>query len=116
MLTCYIDEKECIITSPLRVSPFHDTGASTPPIYAFRGVCEHIFAKSCNVGQQFSIVGDFISEDLNTGRIGLEANGNNYIITEDLTILTDNVALPPTFDDNNEITMYAGGVQITTTR
>ncbi len=97
------------------VSPFHNIDAFNPPRYAFRGVCEHIFVKSCD-GQQFSIVGDFLSEDLDTGRVGLQLAGNMYIISEDLTVSSDDTMFPPTIDGDNEIITYAGGVRITTTR
>ena len=114
-MCCFTDEKQCIITSPLRVTAFHTPGASSPPVYSFRGVCEHVFTKSCD-GEQFSIVGDFISQDLSTGRVGLQVGSSSYIINEDLTVQTEDNQISITTSGNDEIEVYAGGVQVTTTR
>ena len=102
VMQIFTEERECMITSPLRVSPFHNTGAVNPPTYAFRGVCEHIFAKTCD-GERFTIVGDFLSEDLSTGRIGLQIGDNEYIINEDLTVESDDTLMGR---------RYAGGVEV----
>ena len=96
------------------VSPFHDTGAISPPTYAFRGVCEHILAKSC-IGDQFTVVGDFLSEDLSTGRIGLQTADNEYIINEDLTVETDDTSVFVSAVGDETTVTYAGGVQVKTT-
>lgn len=101
------------------MSPFHNKGAVNPPTYAFRGVCEHVLVKSCD-GDQFTIAGDFLSENLATGRVGLRSGDNSYIINEDLSVRvqTDTVVsmFISTVDSNTEIQIYAGGVRIMTTR
>lgn len=104
---------------PLRVLPFHNKGTPSPPAYAFRGVCEHVLVKTCD-GDQFTIAGDFLSENLATGRVGIRSGDNSYIINEDLSVRVEMDVVVSTFisteDSNTEIQSYAGGAVIMTTR
>ena len=105
------------MTSPLKVSPYHLPGATNPVMYAFHGICEHMLARPCE-GNSFVIVGDFLMEDLSTGRVGLQYQPDVIvIIDEDLQVITENVVfIPPIrIDGDDEITEYTNGLTVTRT-
>ena len=106
------------MTSPLKVSPYHLSGTLKPLMYAFRGICEHIFTTPCKDNNSFVIVGDFLMEDLSTGRVGLQYQPDVIvIIDEDLQVITENVVcIPPIrIDGDDEITEYTNGLTVTRT-
>ena len=104
------------MTSPLKVSPYHLPGATNPLMYAFRGICEHMLARPCE-GNSFVIVGDFLMEDLSTGRVGLQFQPDVIvIIDEDLQVMTENAFLIlDNVDVDDEITEYTNGLTVTRT-
>ena len=84
-------------------------------MYAFRGICEHILTTPCEGNNSFVIVGDFLMEDLSTGRVGLQYQPDVIvIIDEDLQVITENVVfIPPiTIDGDDEITEYTNGLTV----
>ncbi len=89
------------------VSPF-----STNLQYHFRGFCEHILLSFCNKSiSDLEIVGDYISSDLNIGRIGAKVGDRVFVYTESGDVEVRNAAV---IGVNGNTTEYEGGVTVTT--
>lgn len=94
-------------------------------MYNFHGTCEHIFAKPCN-DTSYVIVGDFLSQNLSMGRVGIRVSNGFALIDEGLgvrnsTPFPQGVAIAMERDVNGSITKVtltytSQGVRIERTR
>lgn len=67
------------------ISPFRSTSSSGEgSSYNFRGTCEHVLVKPCNDMPRIAVVGDFLSEDLSMGRVGIRNGTKAVVLTEQL--------------------------------
>lgn len=75
---------QCVLQEPLKVTPFHPSNNPNAS-YNFHGICEHILAKPCD-DTSYIIVGDFLTQNLTMGRVGIQTLDGYYIIGEDLNV------------------------------
>lgn len=68
------------------VSPFRPEGSAVTSSYSFSGTCEHVLVRACNNNPSFAVVGDFLSEDLSMGRVGVSRGERAVFITEQLMV------------------------------
>ena len=73
----------CSLSDPIMITPFHSPG-SPGPSYDFQGTCEHILVMPCNNQPEVAVVGDFSSEDISMGRVGLRNGSKAVVLTEKL--------------------------------
>lgn len=67
------------------VTPFFSPG-SVGPSYDFQGTCEHVLVTPCNGMPSIAVVGDFLSDDLSMGRVGLRNGSKAVVLTEQLGV------------------------------
>ena len=105
-----IGERQCAIEDALCVMPYHTVGQTWIPSYNFRGVCEHIFTKDC-LGDKFSLVGDFLTRDLSTGRLGLKVSLGTLVLKEDGSFSHDGLVI---LSQTSHSIQFTGGISLQT--
>ena len=116
---CVVGVRLCSIEDPLTVFPYHTYSQSWVQSYNFRGVCEHIFTQDC-LKQKVTVVGDFLTRDLSTGRFGVKVSQGTFITKEDgtyshsgLTIVKQSTSSSLDFDGTMETStsiLFTGGI------
>lgn len=99
----------CEVSDSILIAPFQ----SGEQNFNFHGSCEHILVTACESQDlpEFVITVDFLSSNLDMGRVGVRIGEKTIVILEDLSLQSTNLGDPISFVDN--IVSYPDGIEIT---
>ena len=99
----------CEVSDSILISPFQ----SGEQNFNFHGTCEHILVTACESPDlpEFVITVDFLSSNLDMGRVGIRIGDKTIVISEDLSLQSTNLGDPISFSDN--VVSYPDGIVIT---
>ena len=99
----------CDVSDTLLIAPFQDRGQN----FNFRGICEHVLVTACE-GQEppeFVVTVDFLSSNLDMGRVGVRIGEKRIVILEDLSLQLTNLGDPISIA--LDVARYPDGIVIT---
>ena len=99
----------CEVSDSILISPFQ----SGEQNFNIHGTCEHILVTACESPDlpEFVITVDFLSSNLDMGRVGIRIGDKTIVISEDLSLQSTNLGDPISFSDN--VVSYPDGIVIT---
>ena len=104
-----IPPSTCEVSDTLLIAPFQSQGLN----FNFRGICEHVLVTACG-GQdppEFVVTVDFLSSNLDMGRVGIRIGEKRIVILEDLSLQLTNLGDP--ISVALDVIRYPDGVVIT---
>ncbi len=99
----------CKVEDSILITPFQDPG-STQQSYTYHGTCEHILLENCLLNpSDFRITVDFVSSNLDIGRVGVKLRNMEVVILEDFSTRLTNAGDP--IPDNSTL-RFSDGIVI----
>ena len=93
------------------VSPFQARRLEQDQDFSFHGTCEHILVTNCNFDPvHFTVTVDFLSSNLDMGRVGIQLKERRIIIKENLSLELINLGDP--VSSNETATEYLDGIVV----
>ena len=104
-----IPPSTCEVSDTLLIAPFQSQGQN----FNFRGICEHVLVTACGGQDQpeFVVTVDFLSSNLDMGRVGIRIGEKRIVILEDLSLQLTNLGDP--ISVALDVTRYPDGIVIT---
>lgn len=107
----------CKVEDSTLISPFQSSVSGTRN-YSFHAACEHILVSTCDTDPfDFTVNVDFITSDLDIGRVGVRLSNTTIVINENLNVTAINLGDPELMDgtstSNISITQNPSQVEIT---
>ena len=94
----------CTVEDSILITPFQDP-SSIQQSYTYHGTCEHILLENCLFNpSDFRITIDFVSSNLDIGRVGVKLGSTEIVILEDFSTRLTNLG-DPVFESSDNSTL-----------
>ena len=102
----------CKVEDSILITPFQDPNFMLQS-YIFHGTCEHILLENCLLNPlDFRITIDFLSRNLDIGRVGVKLGNMEIVILEDFSTMLTNIGNQISENSDNSTLKFSDGIVI----
>ena len=102
----------CKVEDSILITPFQDPSFMLQS-YIFHGTCEHILLENCLLNpSDFRITIDFLSSNLDIGRVGVKLGNMEIVILEDFSTMLTNIGNQISENSDNSTLKFSDGIVI----
>ena len=103
----------CKVEDSILITPFQEPSFMLQS-YTFHGTCEHVLLENCLLNpSDFRITIDFLSSNLDIGRVGVKLGNMEIVILEDFSTMLTNIGNPTISENSDNSTLrFSDGIVI----